>query len=415
VASTISGFDAFLKTYFDNRKIDDLTKRDKPFYGRIATNEAVGADGWKVPLWIGNPQGIASKSLSNAQANATNVKGVAFSITNMAELFSKVDIGDKVIRGSRSNMLAFLQNQKTEIEGLYTQHSQEIAIQMWRNGGGAVGTVASTTSTTITLSTPQDASSFELNEFIQACQDDGTNTSTTPRVGKCQVLGIDHIGGVLTVDATSNITSLTAGDSLFRDGTCVANTGTLLMTGVAAYVTLSTTPGSLWGVTRTTDVVRLSGSKLPASASSGLGIEERIQQLAARMAGSYNGMIPGGDYCVYLHPEDFYKLNISAQGKGIRKLEDSKTQIGYDYIEFVAGGRTMKVFQDVHIPYKTGYILRMDNWVLGSLGGPVIQTSMSDGLQMLRLSTTMDYEYRIVSYINMSSNAPGASGVFVIN
>ncbi len=413
-SSTIAGFIAFLKNYFNPQKVEDLTRAGKPFFSRIKTNEDVSGDIWTVPILVGNPQGVSAGTLANAQTGQSAVAGIKWLI-NMGNYFGSTLIGDKVIMASRNNMGAFLENKKTEIEGLYESFANDLAIQLWRNGGGAIGQIQQISTNTITLTKPQDVFNFEVNEFVMACADDGTNTGTTPRTGSTFVTGVDRKNGTVTLNSAAGITSLGVGDFLFRLGNAVANTSTLLLHGVQAYITASDSPGALWGVTRSTstDIQRLTGCKMPIADVNGKGIEERIQLLGAYMQGRYRAMTSGGNYEAWLHPEDWHKLNLSCQNRGERSLTEDETKFGFEYINVIAGGKRIKTFSDPYMPQGSGFILRMDNFVLGSYG-PLISPVNIDGLTLLRQGTTNDYEYRLKSYPEMSCNAPGFSGFFPI-
>ena len=413
MASTLTTFDAFIKEYYTTQKVEDLTKAGKPFYGRIKTSTDIAGDPWVVPILIGNGQGVSAGTLANAQTATGNVRSVKWAIS-MADEFGTVGIGDKVMMASRNNMGAFLQDKTVEIDGLYETFSTDLAIRLWRNGGGASGSIAAIATNLITLANPQDVFNFEVNQFVQACADDGTVTTTTPRSGSTFVTAVDLINGTITLNNAAGITSLAVGDFLFRLGNAVANTGITAFTGVQAYITASTTaaPAALWGVTsaiRAADNQRLSGCKVPSAAVVGKGIEERMQLLGAYMAGRYRAMTSGGTYEFYLHPEDWQTLTISVQNRGVRPLEDSSAKFGYEYIEVICGGKRIKCFGDPFVPKGSGFLMRMDNWVLGSYG-ELIAPVNGDGLQMLRAATTNDYEFRLKSYANVSCNAPGFSG-----
>lgn len=414
MASTLASFDAFIKEYYNPQKVEDLTKTGKPFYGRCKANTEVTGDPWVVPILTSNPQGVTGGgTLANAQTATGNTVSIKWNIS-MSDVLGTVAIGDKVMMASRNNMGAFLQDKTVEIDGLYETFSTEIAVKMWRNGGGASGQVATIVGNVITFVNPADVFFWEVNQFMQANSDDGTNTGTTPRAGSTFVTNVDTINGNVTVNNVASITGLAVGDFLFRFGDVVANTGIVAFTGVQAYITASpsTAAPALWTVTsaqRNTQFQRLSGCKLPVALVNGKGIEERIQILGSYMQGRFRAMGIGGTYEVYVHPEDWQTLNMSLQNRGLRPLEDDTTQFGYQYIDIITGGKRMKCFGDPFVPKGSGFIMRMDNFVLGSYG-ELITPVNGDGLQMLRLATTNDYEYRLKSYVNMSNNAPGCSG-----
>jgi hypothetical protein len=409
--STISQFDAFLKNYFNPQKVEDLTRAGKPFFGRIKKNEDVSGDQWNVPILWSNPQGLSGGSLANAQTATGNIKGDKWAIL-MGDYFGTVSIGDKVIMASRNNAGAFLDNKTTEIEGLYEAFSNDLALYLFRNGGGSTGRINATyvSGNVIGLADPRDTFNFEVNEYVQASAGDGTGASDAARAGNTFITGVDAVNGTITLSNAAGITGLAANDFLFRLGNIASGgTGALIMHGVQAYITATSAPAALWGVTRSTQVQRLSGCKVATADVNGKGIEERIQLLGAYMAGRFRAMTSGGSYECYLHPEDWQTLTISVQTRGIRPLEESDTKFGYEYIDVIAGGKRMKVFADPYCPKGNAFILRMDNWVLGSYG-QLVRTLNGDGLTMLRAATTNSFEYRLQGYPEVSCNAPGFSG-----
>jgi len=413
MASTLTSFDAFLKQYYNPQKVENLTMAGKPLFARIKKNTEIGGKTWNVPILYVNPQGVAGPGgLSTAQTAAAgiggNIQGVQWSIT-MGDYFGTVSIGDKVLMASRNNIAAFLEDKTTEIDGLYEQVSNSLAQYLWRNGGGSTGKISSGgTTTSLTLTVPSDAFNFEVGEFIVASANDGSTSSDALLAGSTYITAIDRVAGILTTNTAP--AAWANGSFLFRQGDFAGNvSSTALMKGVDAFITSSTSPGTLWGVTRTTDVQRLSGCKVASADVAGKGIEERIQLLGAYMAGRFRAMTAGGQYECYLHPEDWQNLSISLQSRGLRSLTDNSTQFNFEYIEVLSGGKRLKVFADPYVVKGTAYILRMDNWVLGSYG-ELIRTLNGDGLSMLRAATSNDYEYRLQSYPAVSCNAPGFNG-----
>lgn len=407
-ASTLTTFDAFLKNFYNPGKVANLTMAGKPLFQRVTKNEDIGGKAWIVPILYVNPQGTAANNLAQAQASATNIGGVAWNINPMGDYFGSVSIGDKVLMASRNNIAAFLEDKTTEIDGIYEQMSNSMAQYLWRNGGGSLGVIASGgTTTALTLTVPSAAFNFEVGESLVASANDGSTNTDALLAGSTTITLIDRINGIITT--ASAPAAWANGSNLFRAGDFVGNTTTNLIKGVDAYVTASTNPGALWGVTRTTDLQRLSGCKVAAADVAGKGIEERIQLLGAYMAGRFRAMTAGGQYECYLHPEDWQNLAISLQSRGQRALTDDTTSFNFEFIEVLAGGKRLKVFADPYVVKSNCYILRMDDWVLGSYG-ELIRTLNGDGLTMLRAATTNDYEYRLQSYPQLTCKAPGYQG-----
>lgn len=415
MASTLTTFDAFLQTFYNKTKVENLTQSGKPLYSRIKKNEAVSGRTWNAALQYANPQGVAGAGgLSAAQASAGvangggNVQGVQWAI-QMGDYSGSVSIGDKVLMATRNNVAAFLEDQTTEIDGLYEQFATCLALYLWRNGGGSTGVIGSGgTTATIVLATPSDGFNFEVGESVVASANDGSASGNVLLAGSTFITAIDRTSGTITLNAAQ--AAWVNGSFLFRSGDFAGNISQVsIMKGVDAYVTASTTPGTLYGVNRNLDVQRLSGCKMAPADIAGKGIEERIQQLGAFMAGRYRAMAASGSYECYLHPEDWQNLSISLQSRGIRSLTDTSTSFNFEFIEVLAGGKRLKVFADPYVVKGSAYILRMENWILGSYG-ELIRTLNGDGLTMLRAVSSNDYEYRLQAYPAVACTAPGYNG-----
>lgn len=414
MASTLTTFDAFLKERYTSDKVENLLQCGKPFFTDVSKSEDGSGDVLVVPLHYGNPQGVAASTLAQAQAvNSTgaNVKGAKWSI-EWGDYFGTVDIGDKVMRAARNNVGAFLENKTMEIDGLYETMATSLATYLTKNGGGAIGQRASISSNTITLSEKADTWNFEIGMGVHASANDGSDAAHALRAGTgTYVTAVDHAAGTVTVADQSQITSFANNDYLFRLGDFAGNTSTKLMKGLEAFVTTSTTPPTLWGIsdtTRLTHLQRFSGCKVASGDLTGKGLEERIQLLGAYMASRYK--VPMGNLRAYMNPEEFHRLQLSLQSRGQRTLTDDSTSFGYEYVEVVSGGRKVRVYADPFFSKGKVFLVRMENVKLWSLG-KLVAPQNGDGLEMLRKSTTTDYEYRLLSYPAFACNAPGYCGV----
>ena len=108
--STIETFAFAIKDRFDKvSHVENLTLAERPLLAMIDKDEDFQGDGTHIPLIHGNPQGIASSSLAQAQTSKSNVLGKKFILT-AGDYQGSVDIGDKVITASRGNPGAFLHN-----------------------------------------------------------------------------------------------------------------------------------------------------------------------------------------------------------------------------------------------------------------------------------------------------------------
>lgn len=403
--STLTTFDFALKTRYTDQKVENLTMADRPLFAMTSRNEDLSGTNLDIPLIHVNPQGAAGDALATAQTNATNVVGKKFLITP-GDYFAKVDIGDKVLVLSRGNAGAFLENQLAETDGLYEQVADNFAIYQWGSGGGALGARASAATNVITLTNPQDTLNFEEGMTVVASAGDGTSGSDALRTGSTTVASVQRDAGTITLTSAAAITSFADADSLFRQGDFWGNTTVSIFKGVQAFVTSSSAPGALYGMTRTSDPQRLAGCRVPSTDYAGKNIEERIRLLGAYMSGRYK--TPGG-LTGFLHPEDWQNLETALSARGQRPLVDDSTRFGFMKLQVVMGGKIVDIYPDRYCPKGTFFALRLQNWKFYS-PGKLIQTVNGDGLTMLRKATTNDYEFRLKSYPIHATNAPGYNG-----
>lgn len=407
MASTLTTFAFALKTRYTEKKVANLTEADRPLYAMIEKAQMSG-DSMVVPLIRTNPQGL-SRVLANAQTAAAgtggNIGGEKFVLT-AGDYSASVSIGDKVIKASKDNAGAFLRNQVAETDALFEQVADTLATYLYSNGGNAIGRRSSASTNVITLTDPYDAMNFEVGMYVQASSDDGTG-AVSPRTGSTYVTAVDRAAGTVTLNSAAGITSFADNDYLFRLGDYLGNTGNTIFYGLRSYLAASTAPGSLYGMTRTTDPVRLAGSYVPTADITGLGIEERIQKLGAYMTGRYKG--PGASHA-FMNPEDWQDLAVSLQSKGIRPLQDSDAKFNFESLNVVLGGKTVKIYADRYCPKGTFFALKLDTWTFYYMGGQMIEPMGADGLDMLRSTSANEYEFRLVSYPVPVCRAPGWSG-----
>lgn len=409
MASTVTTFDFALKEWFNGERVENLIFADRPLLGRLKKETEFQGSGHPVPVISGVPQGVAV-SLTDAQSNATNITGVQFMVT-AGDVSASVEIGDKVMKASRANPGAFLQNKKTEIEGLHGLVSDILAIAMAGNGGQSIGVIGSGgwSSTTCTLEDPADVHKFHVGQVLVASANDGSSTSHTllGSGATATVTATDPAAGTITVDSVPG--SWVAGSYLFRRGMFFGNTTKFVSHGIASYVSNAAAPPALYSVSAADRLAYrqlLAGMSVPSADLTGKGIEERIQILGSRLTG--RGKAPGAD-AYYMNPEDWQSLAIALQSRGQRALTDESTRFGYKYLEVIAGAKEAKVFADRYFPVGTVFGLREGTFTLYSLE-ELIHVLKGDGLDMLRKSGANDYEYRLVSYPGLGCNMPGHSG-----
>lgn len=401
MASTLTTFGSLLKRRYDATKIENLTQADVPIMALIGKDENGSGDGHNIPLIHTNPQGTAA-SVASSQTASTNLKAKHFVLT-YGEYNGSVSIGDKVIKASRNNIGAFLANKTAEIDGLYTQMGQDLAAFLYGNGGLAIGRRASAATNVITLTEPADLIHFEEGQIVGASDNDGSAGTDALRSGTTTVSSVQRDAGTVTLASAAAITSFADNDYLFKVGTFAGNTTAYVIAGLQAFIhSTGTSVPNLYSMVRTSDPVRLAGCRLPSTAYASKSTLERLKLLGAYMSGRYKSN--KFDTCL-MHPEDWEKLEISLMSQGTRALTDDSTRFGFRVIEATLGGRAVKIYSDPYCPKGIAFLIAKQFWTLWSMG-KLFSPVEEDGLNMLRASTTNDYEHRVVCYPALVTNAP---------
>lgn len=404
MGSTLTTFDFALKEWFGKERVEQIVFSERPLLGMLKKETEFQGSGHPVPVLYKVPQGIAV-TMTDVATNKSNTAGMQFMIT-AGDLSAAVDIGDKVIKASRSNPGAFLQNKKAEIEALYEMVSDTVSVAAWGKGGMALGQATGAISTlTFTLNDKADIFKFHVNMKLEGSANDGSDSSHVLLSNTATVTAVDAAAGTFTVNADP---SWGSNAYFFRLGTFYGNTTDFVMWGVQAYIWPDgSTPAQIYSSgARTADRVRLAGMAVPSADVTGRGIEERIQILGSRITG--RGQAPGATH-YFLNPEDWQNLAISLQSRGQRSLTDSSTKFGYEFLEVIAGAKRAKVYADRYCPVGVCFGLKLDTFTLFSLE-ELIHVLNGDGCEMLRKSDSNDYEYRLVSYPGLGCNAPGHNG-----
>jgi len=407
MASTVNTWDFALKERASSDRVENMIGNDRPLLGMIPRDTDYSGEALGVPVILGNPQGVAASTRAQSQANATNVKGVKFLVTN-GRYHGTVEIGDEVIKASRNNPGAYLENKGAEMDGIMEQMLDTLATHAWGNGGGALGVIGSISTDTITLAEPSDIINFHVGMEIATSENDGSAAAHTLQAGTATVTAVNAAAGTFTC-AAGEIAAMTgedAGDYIFRVGDFSGDTGVPILKGMQYQIPGTATPGALYGVTRTSDPVRLAGCYVPTAELAGKDIEQRITMLGTWMSGRFRTKVPSKGF---LHPENWQDLQSTLQSQGTRSLTDTSTKFGYEYLEMVLAGKRQRIYSDPFCPRDNYFALELDMWKLTSMDA-LIHPLNGDGLTLLRKSTTDDYEFRLIGYPAQYTRAPVRQG-----
>lgn len=414
--STINTFDALMKErYMDASIVEKLVYPDNPLLAKlqkIGDSEMVG-DTMPVPIFSALPQGLAS-AFTTAQTAAGQTSGNTASYKwaiTAGDYHGVIYIGDKVIMASRTNKGAFLANKEVEMDGLLEQAGENLSVYLWGNGGNAIGRRLSISGDDVTLYNDIDAQNFEVGMNLRASPNDGSTSTDAQRAGNAATpTGVNRSTGVITATDWADITAFADGDYLFRDGDFFGDTGTIVIKGVQSFITPTDNAPALWGVTaatRLTDPQRYSGCRVPTAVTAGKTYEERIKILLSWMQGRFKTKTSG--LTGYMNGEDFQVLETLMAARGIRQLEDDSTKFGFARIDIQTAAGRIPIICDRHCPKGHFFALRMEDWGISTMG-ELLHWQNGDGMQILRVYNSTNYEARVISYPLLYNRAPKNSG-----
>ena len=405
----LTSFDAVLKQYYTNDKVENMTYQDNPLHALLPKMEQFGGKNLPIPVIFGNPQG-RSKTFSNAQtrSTATSTLSTDFVLTRVKD-YSIATIDNETLEASKGNNNAFMEALTTEIDGAINALTRSVAIGEYRDSSAALGQVSvepteASGTFVVALKVVSDVHAFEVGQVIVAhsAKSGGSQRTSDGSDNSWPVAGIDRGAGTLTLTGTyDGYGTIAANDFLFVEG----DRG-LGISGLEAWIPY-TAPDStpFFGVDRTADVVRLAGCRLDGSA---LPIEEALISGASLVA-SYGHKI---DHFV-LSFEKYAALE-KALGSKVQYVDlKANAEIGFRGM-LVNGPRgPIKVIADQNCPQDRIYGLKLDSWKLYSLG-KAVRIFSPDGLEVMRQASADGVEVRVNFYGNMGCKAPGANIVIKV-
>lgn len=400
-----ANFDASLKTLYPFKKVLLHAYQTCPLFAMMNKREDFAGQTMEIFNWYGTPQGISSV-FATAQTNNTAGAYKAFNLTRSRK-YGIVKFEGETLDASATDAGAHLPAMKAGIDGIIRSLSTSLCTDLYGNGGGALGQIASIVTTLVTLTNPEDIVNFSEGMELQGSVTDGTSGAV--HAGTVTVTGIDRDLGTLTTDSnwTAQIGALAADDFLFREG----DFG-VVISGLRSWIPDTAPTATLFfGVDRTADVTRLGGLRY-LSATTGVGTyEEALQDAVSRM--EREGAFGNGKISIFMNTKDrsilsrslgskarYEKIQIGVGGK------NSTAKVGFNTLVLDDFNSPVEVFADPFCPVGRSFGLLMDSWIFSSLG-PAPRILMKDGNRILREAAADDYEMRIGYYGNLGCHAPG--------
>lgn len=398
--------------YLKDNVIPDIIFRDNPVLGLLPKSTDGGGKYRHVHVKHIRPQG-RSASFSEANTNNIGSQRVGFDVT-WVNNYQVAAIDGDVIDDAKGNKVILIDHIKEEMDGAFDNLRDDLAMSVFRNGGGArgvAGTIGngSGTNDLVTLEDPEDVAHFEVGMEIVFSNDDGSASGHSLRSSTASTIeSIDRDAGTIEFDVNvSSTSSAAAGDYMFVKGDFQSK-----WSGFDAWVPTSapTTGDDFFGVDRSVDPVRLAGVRYTGT---GMSIEQAIIQGAARVRRWKKGS--SIDLAV-LNPIKWAQLEIGLEHrKEVQTIKGSgpAADIGYDAIMLATPNGKVPVVSDPNAPVDQCRLLKKDSWMIETVGD-MVRLLDEDGLKIMRQASADGYDLRIKCRGNMWCKEPGANAVITI-
>lgn len=401
-ASTIANLADAYKELFPDRRLETLSLMDRDIMKWFAKADDLEGDGIHIPMRYATPQGLSS-NFAGGQANVTSGK-VKRVFIERNRYYGFVALDDEAVRAARSKKGAFYGIKEQEIEDMIQMVSQELEAHLWRDGTGAKGVISAITNanpSVITLTNPEDAANFSLEETIE-CRLGGTD-----RGGDEKITAIDDDAGTLTM--TSNVVadhSWAVGDSLVRGAAgAVASDYNNVVKGISAWIpAVAETSGTFLGMDRTDWINGLQGWRQSYLGS----IEESIKKLRSKM-----GRRSAHPDTVWLSHDNWHRLELELGSRAVRE-DGTAATFGLPTLKYASPKGVMRVYAGAFCEENVGYLLKRNTWKIHHLDG-LPHIVMSDGLRATRGQDYDGIEVRGRYWAELACNAPFHNGRFAIS
>lgn len=392
-----------LKEFYTQKKVEKLVFEGSPLFAMLPKKTDIEGETWDVPLVYGDPP-AASATFAVAQGNKGPGSYEKFQVTTRDE-YSFASISRKLMKASKSNKGAFLPGSKAQIEGAFRACRRSIAIQLYNDGSGALGQIATggISGAVITLTSRHDAVKFQPKMKLQHATT-RTGGAVESSDAQATVLAVNKRAGTitLTADVTTAWTDAVVGDYIYRAGDYDA-----ALQGLLAWIPSSDPASTAFhGVDRTVDPVALAGVRCDGT---GMSVKEALINLQSEVATIGDGK---PDHC-FIHPSQFRALEKELDDAVVIDVKVGKAEIGFTGIALRGDAGVMRIFPDRFCSPELAYALQLDSWEVGSMGPfPEI---FDEDLEMLREGSSDGYELRIGGYGNLACHAPGFNGVSTLD
>lgn len=388
-STTVTTADAVLKILYPKSAYRKLAYEDHPLLAMVPKMKDFRGKSMEFPIRYGGNQG-RSRVFSTAVTNAKAGLYTGFFLTRARD-YGVTDLDTEAMLASNGEDGAFVALMKAEVDGLLLNLSNNLAMSLYRNIGGARGQIAAggVTGAVLTLSNPADVVNFEIGMNIVNSTADGTSGS----VGSADqtVVSVQRRAGTVTMSAGTNFT---AADYLFVKG----DFG-VAFAGLDSWIPAAAPSATLFfGVDRSVDS-RLYGQAVDGSS---LTISESLEygDTVIRREGG------AASHC-FINPVDFNRLRISLGSQVVYDKISSPDQasISFQTIRLQGQKGPIQVIPDPDCQAGVSWLLTLKEWELCTMG-EAPQILDQDGNRALRVDTADALRVRAGYYGQLGCHAP---------
>lgn len=407
----MTNYASILKTLYDG-DFEDLAVRTFPLAKMMARNPNYGGDGVVSAAFTYDHSPARSRTFATGQtvAASQSVKTGRWLLPTPRPVdYAFAQISGEDLKASEGHEDAFMKTKKLEFDGAIKSLGQSLALGLYGDGGCTISQIASTDTTSVTLSHKRAARFLPRGSRVQFATA-STGGSLRDTGDYLVVLSASPTSGIVRFDTTANnsglvsgVSGLVAGDFIVASGDYDAG-----MKGLAKQIPLvePTSGDSLYGFDRSVAPNQTAGWRLD---NPGAPIESNIKAVAEDV---YDMSGDAPDICL-VNPVNFTQITNSLGSKVELIDQEMQANWGFQAIKIHFSGGALSVVGDPACQVNRGYVLTMSTWELYHMG-PLPHLCDEDKLESLRLASSDGVEFRWRYWATPACKKPVSNGVFSI-
>lgn len=397
-AAVLDDISEILKTIYTD-EVPEIGFKDNVLWGILPKVNDFKGRYKSLANRFGRTPGV-SNDFGTAQGNAGASPYAEFLLTR-SKSYGVVQFDGELFEAAESPG-AQIKYVTDEVNSAFKNMLHRLNRNLYRNHGGAIGTIASgIATTTITMDEPTDLIGLEVGMYVVTAGTDGTSGSADANA--VRVVGIDRVAG--TVELSAALAGGSDGDYLFVQGDF----------GLAAYGLdewlPATAPDStlFFNCDRSRDPLRLGGQRIAAVAGD-TTLENFLDRAATEC------YLQGGRPSkIVMNPRHVGQLrrelgqSVEYTKVPVQTSKGAHASMGFKSIGLVTAHMDMEVLADRDCPLNVGYMLDMSTieWSGLKSSGPRVLTY--GGGEYLRMADEDALEGRIGWRGQLGIREPGCN------